>query len=247
MTSARYSRLLGGTRYLLATLAVGLMASSASASVSLTLNDGASTVGLTSGTQATGTNNGINYKVTATAADATAGSSLQTINFDINNTSSVNPKTLTLTISGSGFDFAGTAFNGETISANYSVSGTGGSPYTPGSDTTTVSSSVAGTNLGSGTNTGTLSGTPGTQVFSTEAYTFTTPSSTPQNIILSGTSFSMTQKLVITLAAGDTAQFTITTSASPVQAVPEPSTMAIAGLGALGLIAYGRRRIAKGA
>jgi len=57
--------------------------------------------------------------------------------------------------------------------------------------------------------------------------------------------FSLTQDIKLALAPGKSGQITIS---SAVNAIPEPSTMALGGLGALGLIGYGlRRRKALGA
>jgi len=57
--------------------------------------------------------------------------------------------------------------------------------------------------------------------------------------------YSMTELIAITLSAGSEFNFS---SSTLVQGVPEPSSMAIAGLGALGMIGYGlRRRKARGA
>ena len=52
--------------------------------------------------------------------------------------------------------------------------------------------------------------------------------------------YSLTEQFAITLPAGGIIDFTTATQVTP--AVPEPSTFAIAGLGALGLIGYGIRR-----
>jgi len=58
-------------------------------------------------------------------------------------------------------------------------------------------------------------------------------------------SYSLTERFAITLGAGAEINFSSSTTLTP---VPEPSTMALAGLGALGLIGYGlRRRKALGA
>lgn len=51
--------------------------------------------------------------------------------------------------------------------------------------------------------------------------------------------YAIAQKLELTLGAGRTLNYGANTTLTP---VPEPSTMAIAGLGALGLIGYGLRR-----
>ncbi len=57
--------------------------------------------------------------------------------------------------------------------------------------------------------------------------------------------YSVTEYFAITLSAGSQLNFSASTTLTP---VPEPSTMAIAGIGALGLIGYGlRRRKARGA
>jgi len=56
---------------------------------------------------------------------------------------------------------------------------------------------------------------------------------------LSGT-YSITEYFAITLSPGSVINFSSSTTLTP--AVPEPSSMAIAGLGALGLIGYGIRR-----
>jgi len=65
-----------------------------------------------------------------------------------------------------------------------------------------------------------------------------------------GTGFSLTERYQITLGAGSHITFSSSTLLSqiPIQAVPEPSSLACAGIGALGLIGYGlRRRKALGA
>jgi hypothetical protein len=60
-----------------------------------------------------------------------------------------------------------------------------------------------------------------------------------------GSSYSLTETFKITLDSGSIINFSSNTTLTP---TPEPSTMAIAGLGALGMIGYGlRRRKAKGA
>ncbi len=62
-----------------------------------------------------------------------------------------------------------------------------------------------------------------------------------------GTGYTLSNALNIYYAAGNSSNINATTTLSAV-AVPEPSTMAIAGLGALGMIGYGlRRRKALGA
>jgi hypothetical protein len=62
-----------------------------------------------------------------------------------------------------------------------------------------------------------------------------------------GSLFSLTSEAVVNVGANDKLHFTQTLSVTSA-VVPEPSTMALAGLGALGLIGYGlRRRKALGA
>ena len=66
-------------------------------------------------------------------------------------------------------------------------------------------------------------------------------------VALGGPSFTITQNFSITLAGHSVGSYSIQTGVNPV-GVPEPSSMAIAGLGALGMIGYGlRRRKALGA
>lgn len=63
--------------------------------------------------------------------------------------------------------------------------------------------------------------------------------------------YSLTERFKITLTAGESITFSSSTNLTKgpdIQAIPEPSAMALAGLGALGLIGYGlRRRKALGA
>ena len=62
-----------------------------------------------------------------------------------------------------------------------------------------------------------------------------------------GSPFSMTSVVNVSVGSGAVVNFTTDLVLSQT-AVPEPSTMAIAGIGALGMIGYGlRRRKAKGA
>jgi len=79
----------------------------------------------------------------------------------------------------------------------------------------------------------------------TSTYTWSPSSNSGSLLFTNSSTFSIGQALDITLAAGDSVTLTINTT---VKAVPEPSSMAIAGLGALGMIGYGlRRRKALGA
>jgi len=76
----------------------------------------------------------------------------------------------------------------------------------------------------------------GTTQSATGAFTATSP-------------YSLTEVLVLTFSAAGTVSLSLSSDTSAgFTAVPEPSTMAIAGLGSLGFIAYGlRRRKASGA
>jgi hypothetical protein len=57
--------------------------------------------------------------------------------------------------------------------------------------------------------------------------------------------YSLTERFAITLGAGQDINFA---SSTTLQSVPEPSTLVLAGLGALGMVGYGlRRRKARGA
>jgi hypothetical protein len=134
-----------------------------------------------------------------------------------------------------------------------------GGPSTP---TVTVNSGASFT----GNNTTTTGSTTTTTYFnSPPATTFATstagpvgnqPTPTGASTVGSATlanptgTYTLSQVLTLTgLNAGAAAfNFGATSTVSPVAAVPEPSTMALAGLGALGLIGYGlRRRKATGA
>jgi len=242
------SRISGGARQILAALAilaiVGLATPSASAGVSLsyTVTGGAGGA-LTSGTSSGGTANDITYTVTATATDSSAGSSLSTTTINLNNTASTQ-ETITIVVTGAGYTLGGLAQNGYDIVANYNVTG-GGGPYNGSFDSASASSTVAFTSLGSSS--GTISGSGGALG---STYSFTPSTSPTKTITLGTTSFSLGQTLTITLGGGDSSNFTFKTNVGPagLTSVPEPSSMALAGLGGLGLIGYGlRRRRALGA
>jgi hypothetical protein len=165
---------------------------------------------------------------------------LQTTTIDLSAKGSTpTPDTITISLTGQGFTAGGT---GEINQLSFSVTGSS-SKYTK-ADTTTGSSYASNANVAFGmtTNGGSLTGAPTTGASTT--YSFPAGGSTPVNFTKLGGAFSLTQMLKITLGAGDHVQLTITTSAIPsgLFTVPEPSTMALASLGALGLIGYGLRR-----
>jgi hypothetical protein len=165
---------------------------------------------------------------------------LQTNTVNVNNNSS-GTATVTLLVTGSGYSFGGSSVP-PTGSANYSVSGTGGAPFNGATDSASFTGTVGSTTLTPNPSNGSISGSGNF----TSNYTFTTPSSPLQNVNLGSAPFSIGEKITITLGAGDTAQFTETIgafpNAVPPPGVPEPSTLALAGLGTLGFVAYGLRR-----
>jgi len=87
--------------------------------------------------------------------------------------------------------------------------------------------------------TGTLSGKPGISGNPTVNYVFDKGGNCDPVPFTRSGAYSVSQDIFITLAAGSDINLTYTTG---VTATPEPSSLAIAGLGALGLIGYGIRR-----
>jgi hypothetical protein len=166
----------------------------------------------------------------------------------LTNTVSINNNTggtasITLLVTGSGFNFGGTTVP-PTGTANYSISGTGGPPYN--TNGATDNASFTGT-VGSTTLTPTSNGTiSGSSTTGTNAYVFTPTTSTPQIVNLGSAAYSIGESITVTLGAGDKAQFTetigVAPNAVPPPGTPEPSTLALAGLGTLGFVAYGLRR-----
>jgi hypothetical protein len=240
----RFSRATGGAKgaliALLALAAFGLVNPSASAQVTLNYSiSGTTGAGNTSGTQ-----NDITYTVNSTATDATTGSNVSTTTINTSNNGSTE-ESITINVTVSNFTFNGAAFAGEGVVTNMVVSATGGNPHST-SDAVTMTSSTAGNSLG------TISGTQGQTGTNTNPYTLT-PSSVTNNITvgLAATPFQIFQSFTVTLDPLDTGTFSIQTSATPTGTVfgaPEPSSFAIAGVGALGLIGFGlRRRKALGA
>jgi len=250
-------RISGCGRHVLAALAVlailGMATPSASAAVSLFYTANGAPAGgipllsgVATGTVNTGT---FSYSLTATSTDSASLDRLNTTTINVTNTGAA--ATLTLSVTGIGYTLGGTTTTGMTVQAQTSVSGTGG-PATNGTDHTTATASADGSNAKFGTATSLLSsnGTTPTAPFAS-TYTFTPPVGAVGSFtVASGAAgFSLTQTLAITLGTGDSASFTVTTNAAPtISSVPEPSSLAIAGLGGLGMIGFGlRRRKALGA
>jgi len=248
-------RISGCGRHVLAALAVlamlGLATPSASAAVSLFYTaDGVPaggtplTSGVSTGTVTSGT---YSYSLTATSNDTSSNSRLNTTTINVTNTGAAGT-TLTLTLTGTGYTFGGTATNGEIVQAQSSVQGTGGPASS--TDTTKAAAFADGSNAKFGTATALLSSNGTTPSGVSTTYTFT-PAVGPMTnftIVSGATGFSLTQTLAITLGHNDSASFTVVTNVSPPSAVPEPSSLAIAGLGGLGMIGFGlRRRKALGA
>jgi len=235
---ARWARPLFAALAILAMLGLATPSASAAVTLSYTVDGGAST-GLTSGVSKMGSGGvpggDISYTLTATAGDTAVTSALNTVTIDINN-STTTTETITFVVTGTGYTMGGLAAPGFKILAAYSVSGTGG-PAVATKDAVTVSSTVAGTSLGSSV--GTTTTNPIASI-----YTFTPAVSPVASITLGGSTFTITQTLAITLGAHDSSSITLGTLAlpNPLQAVPEPSGLAIAGLGGLGMIGFGLRR-----
>jgi hypothetical protein len=257
----------------LASLAVvamfGLMTSSAFANINLTYNatdvgTAATTgdVGPVLNTLVVGATNVGNFTLAllATTNDPSGGttslpgnSTLSSVTITILNTGKLpSPDTLNLFVTGQDFSLLGN------LRANFTIQGTTGT-NSSSADTMTAQSWVSTTNTlfggsphaapGTGTEippAGGLTGVPSSFAPSV-SYNFADNGNSGNLFFSNGSTFSLTQLFAITLAAGDAASFTLSTTVTP-SVVPEPSTMALAGLGALGLIGYGlRRRKASGA
>jgi hypothetical protein len=254
MNLDRASGTLRGTRLVLAALAIlsvfALAAPSATAGVSLSFN--ATDVGTSTSLGVTALSSGTSdsftlgnfgdaddpVTVTATASDKKAGSKLTSTTITLKNTTKSGTDTLDLLVTGTGYTVGGLALPGLHILSKFSVGGSGG-PTDTTTDKTTAKSWVDLTNtaFGTGSPLGSLITVPKTTDPLNSDYT--SGASIPKSLKLTGTMFSFTQELDITLKAGDQANLTIITAAIP---TPEPSSMALAGLGALGLIGYGIRR-----
>jgi PEP-CTERM motif len=149
--------------------------------------------------------------------------------------------TLDLTVSGQGFTAGAAGYYND---LSYAASGT--SSKFSSADTTTAYSWADPNNGAFATTVATApeTGTPG------PGYNFPLAGSPQVPYLNTLGVFSMTQELAITLGKGDEAQLTITTVSTPtgLAATPEPSSLVLGGLGALGMIGYGlRRRKALGA
>jgi len=139
---------------------------------------------------------------------------------------------------------AGTSFSGtDKLTLQVSSNGFTSPPAGPG----TLVSSLA-TSLLTGTTTSTFTSTLGastTPLLTLTGPTLSDSQQTSLGVTIAGTPFTLQNEMDVTIAAGQSAQLTGTTI---ITGVPEPSTMAIAGIGALGMIGYGlRRRKALGA
>jgi len=252
MNIDRSSWIVGSARPVLAALAVlavlSLATPSASANITLTYTASADAASNSTGSGAvnslsTGATplvvGNFGYTITATTNDPGGGtttfpgsSTLENLVFAVQNTGSTTD-TLTIALTGAGYTLTGP------LMANFSVSGS--SSLKSSSDSTIASSSINSTAIPTVNGT-TVTGTPGTgpgsQPYSWNGASPPLGNSNELLITTSGT-FSESQLVQITLKAGDEVNLTFNTSAVP---VPEPSSMAIAGLGALGLIGYGLRR-----
>jgi len=236
----------------LATLvAIGLLGTSASADLVITVQEDAgpitTAIDLTGPPSQAGGNAAIVVPFTLNTADyqiqflsATAnqysaannavppGSEVQSSNTSVTNETGAAGHVLHITITGSGFT-APTA--PPPISASSEIGGTTANNATPSSNSLTFLSTVVG------------STPPGP--FTPQTPSIATPSSKyddSQYQAITGLAgpFSIIQALTIELdAKGDQVGYQATTN---LIGVPEPSTMAIAGLGGLALAGYGLRR-----
>lgn len=254
-SSTRLRTVSGRALAVLAIVTVLSLASpSAFADIPLNYNiNGGSAIFLGTGTGfALNSGGGLSFTIQANTVDPTgtglggngtsagATSDLNTLTFAITN-STTSPGSVTLGITGQNFTVGGAGAND---SATFSVSGT--SSHSSTGDSVTVTS-LADTANGMFTGASIppaagLSGTvptPSTTTAST--YSFTNGGLSGSLTFTNLGTFSLTQFLTINLAAGDNASITISSTVVP-SAVPEPSTMALACLGAMGLVGYGLRR-----
>jgi hypothetical protein len=220
-------------------IALGLLGSSARADVTLQagLNGGALTTEATvsgspttpGGVLATASFTIGSYTVTLNSGLETQTSSLSELlssTLRITN-SGTSSGTLNLVITGTGFTAPVTP---PPVAVSSALGGSAG-PISGTSDTLSFVTKVAGSSLGTGN--AALAATAGTENYTAQPTVNTTLGS------LVGP-FSVEHDVNISLTGnGDIVQFTATTDLRP---VPEPSTMALVGLGALGFIGYSLRR-----
>jgi hypothetical protein len=268
MKSDVTSRIASAVKRSLATLAIitGLCAATPSAFAQIDLSWSAEDIntsqttsgGPIAGNLSTGTKGVGNFafSVTSNTSDPTGTGLLGNGTFPSSNTSELSTTTFTITssvtdtleIKVTGVNFTVGA-GGPADTANYSVSGS--SSNSQKGDKTTGYAYVDGTNTAFGTGTqippgSGLTGTPNPpSQMQSKPYLFTNGGESGEATFVNSSKFSITQVLDVYLIAGDSVTLTINTTVVP---VPEPSTMAIAGLGALGMIGFGlRRRKVKGA
>jgi hypothetical protein len=189
-----------------------------------------------------GTVGNFSISITVNSTNSPSSATLSTTEFDLDNKSS-GTETIKILVTTTGYT---TGVPSGSLVANFATSAS--SAAFAAADTQTNSSWFDATNaaFGMATPLGSLTGTPilsGTQAGD---YAFPNNGTGPNVPVTAGTTpFSLTQELLVTLGANDSVTITINTAARP---VPEPSTLGLAGLGALGLIGYGlRRRKARGA
>jgi hypothetical protein len=260
MKSALSRWIRGCARPVLAALAIlavlGLAAPSASAAIALTytaMADGSTQTGAGTNSLATGSTllviGNFGYSIAATTNDPAGGttsnpnnSSLANVTLAVNNNTALTD-TLTISLTGLGFTISPGAVLQDL--ANFTVSG-GSTVHSTPPDTTTASSSILTpgampipTTIGT-----TLVGTPipTSPANLATTYAFTNGGASGVLAFTNPGTFGERQLLVITLGPSDNANFTFNTAVVELQGVPEPSSLAIAGIGALGLIGFGLRR-----
>jgi PEP-CTERM motif len=172
------------------------------------------------------------YSLTAIAIDTPAFSNLTTNTGTITNMSTTTD-TLTLEVTGVGYSGPGAA--GDLVNGNFAIAANGVAPYSSVTDTTTglawgdPNNRPFGETIPFGALTGAPTGLGGAYGFPSGGVGPVVP------FTLTAPVFSLTEELVITLGGGDSVNFPIMTTVVP---TPEPSTMAIASIGALALIGY---------
>jgi len=234
------------TAFALALLAIGLLGTSAHADLTVTVSEDGATSGsnfftttvsgtpnssgITAGTLSVTTNDYQINVVSGTEIQNTLSEVLSSTT-SITRTSSSGTHTLLITITGTGFTAPVTPPN---ITGNSQIGGS--IVQTASNDTLNYQSFVNSTGFGVQS--------PAIGGQSNSSYNNTNP---PFTITSLSSGFSLTETIGLDLTAKND-QINYSSSTTLNQVVPEPSSMAIAGLGALGMIGYGlRRRKAKGA